>query len=1146
MNLSSMDSGEQQPTLAQLDTWCEQALSSPAPEQREEAERRLRYYFPTFSETPAEISGVHGFGSGQEQVMAVFPAIKGPADAAGWMTMFLRQSSRVFSLSYIVRRLRVLVLNHLAVMSNDQKTDLRNALVGTIQEKFLELPAFLVDDTARALALVMMFTWFDLPESAEVVDKVLDMAKVSDKHQILALQMLRAFVEEFNKELPHRYISRQRRVVVMFRDKQLKNIFEHSLEAMRRAISKLSDADRGRDQAMILSQSLLLQKDCLSFDFIGLAPDESSDDAVAIQIPSTWKDIIQTDDFLDPYFDGYKHCSPPVSSQFIEVLVMLASIRRSFYMESVRIMFVKRMCSGIVEILTNGIGLEDVENYHHMHRLLARFRCIHTLIEIEDMPVYRELLASVATFSLTGLTLYEWSPNSIAPLLTFWSKVASTHDLRDNSNAEIAGDLIASTLPQIIREYLRAMILATMRVITGETLADNPLENVDALLDSMALVANIARSSYESCAPVILEIFREMAGKYQALLNSGQAGEEAVVVIEGQLAWPVYAVAQCISSRQPYKSLPEDDRMDAEMFATGLELDRLVQQRIQSSISAPPPEALELAFLQMYQGFRASYIGEQNYKTTAVYAKLSSFVGLKDSASVLELVLQKVLFNFRTWPSQSQVIQRSLQLFHDMSIGYVSVRQVAKLDTVKLLLANHSSDQFQFLRSIDEYKQRSQYYAGLARILFTGDTSAVQFSEFMQPWTQTVDRLMSLSDAQLTQDSVRAELIRIMRDLRGFLSAVSSKTNYILFFDWISAGRMGLVHRCLQIDADPKVQVAALKFLAEFVYNRTQRLNFDVTSANGILIFREASAAIWEYGNFILKSTQPVRDVYKDRYKGVAVCFNVLMRLITGKYVAIGVMPLYGDTALERAYGIVLELLKKLPVPDVIAYPKLGKATMSMLEALLAKNNVDLLGMDEMAYEQIMRLCVEAFDHAETTVSSHACSVIDSVLTSAIEGTDSGKHANLVRLVRDRPDIVKYLLRTTLNIVLFEDRPNDWSFSRPLFCLIVLDGDSALQHTSQIVQYQPDERREELIKALKDLFSAADFVLTTSNRDSFTQALTHYRREVTSKNLILMVPTNQTLGAAVDIMAHQENKGSEAEGPGSHSVKDSEEGAMAD
>ncbi|KAJ1880803.1 hypothetical protein LPJ66_011431, partial [Kickxella alabastrina] len=159
MNLSPvLAANEQQPTLEQLDTWCEQALSSPSPEQREEAERRLRYYFPTFSESLAEVSGGLGFGSGQDQVMAVFPAIKGPADAANWMTMFLRQSSNVFSLSYIVRRLRVLILNHLGVMANEQKIDLRNSLFGVIQEKFIEMPGFLIDDTTRTLALVVMFT----------------------------------------------------------------------------------------------------------------------------------------------------------------------------------------------------------------------------------------------------------------------------------------------------------------------------------------------------------------------------------------------------------------------------------------------------------------------------------------------------------------------------------------------------------------------------------------------------------------------------------------------------------------------------------------------------------------------------------------------------------------------------------------------------------------------------------------------------------------------------------------------------------------------------------------------------------------------------------------------------------------------------
>ncbi|KAJ2813302.1 hypothetical protein H4S07_000787 [Coemansia furcata] len=1124
---------QQQPTLEQLDGWCEQALSSASPEIRSEAERRLRYYFPTFSETLAEVSESHGFSSGQARVMAVFHSIKGPAESAKLMTWFLHQSSKVFSITYVVNRLRTLVLNHLNVMDDDQKTELRN-LFTAIQDKFVELPGFLIDDLTRTLALVVMFTWFDLPDSKGVVDSILEMGSTSDKHEILALQMMRSFVEEFNKELPPKYISKQRRVVVTFRDKQLKSIFEHALRAMRSAIG-----GGGSDKRVMLSQALLVQRDCLGFDFIGLAPDEASDEAVAIQIPSTWKDLIQVEGFLDPYFEGYAHCGPPLSSQFVEVLVLVASIRRSFYMEAIRINFVKRMSAGIAEILAGAVGLDDVENYHHVCRLLARFRCIHTLVEIEDSPVYRTLLVAAAGFTVTGLGLWEWSSNSIAPLLTFWAKVAVAHDGRDSSNSEICGDVIAATLPRVVGEHLRAMVQATARVASGESLADSPLENTDALLENMALAANIARASYEACGAAVLAMTREMAGEYQALLNGGQASAEAVAACEAQLAWPVYAVAQCIGARQPYKSQAEDDQADAEMFAVALELDHVVRQRLQRGVGGDPCEALELAFLHLHHNFRATYIGEQGYKATAVYSKLAALVGLRDSSHVLDLMLDKLLFNLRTWPPTSPVVHRSLQLFHDLSVGYVSVRQVAKLDSVKALLVGHSGEGFRFLGAIDEYKPRALYYAGLARILFSAaDATLSAFAEFMRPWGQLIDELMAMSDAQLAMDHVRPGLIRVLRDLRGFLSAVSSKSNYTMFFDWMcTTQRMRLVHRCVEMRADVKVQIAALKFMAEFVFNRTQRLNFDVASPNGILIFREASRAMWAYGSRILEERNIVRDVYKERYKGVAVCFTILARLVAGKYVAIGVMPLYGDTALERAYRVSVELLKQFPVPDVIAYPKLGKATTSLLEVLLSKPNIDLVPLDDAAYEHVMRVCVEAFDHAETAVSSSACGVIDGVLTAAIEHEGS----DVANLVRARSaDITTYLLRTMLNIVLFEDRPNDWSFSRPLFCLILLDTQFALQYTSQIVQYQPAERREDLIKALKELLSSTEFVLTTTNRDRFTQALTQYRREVAAKNLILMVPTSQTLGAPVDILSHS------AENTAGAIAQDEGEAAMVD
>lgn len=47
---------------------------------------------------------------------------------------------------------------------------------------------------------------------------------------------------------------------------------------------------------------------------------------------------------------------------------------------------------------------------------------------------------------------------------------------------------------------------------------------------------------------------------------------------------------------------------------------------------------------------------------------------------------------------------------------------------------------------------------------------------------------------------------------------------------------------------DPQVTTPVLKLFAELVQNRSQRLQFDISSPNGILLFREASKVICAYG----------------------------------------------------------------------------------------------------------------------------------------------------------------------------------------------------------------------------------------------------------------------------------------------------------
>lgn len=74
---------------------------------------------------------------------------------------------------------------------------------------------------------------------------------------------------------------------------------------------------------------------------------------------------------------------------------------------------------------------------------------------------------------------------------------------------------------------------------------------------------------------------------------------------------------------------------------------------------------------------------------------------------------------------------------------------------------------------------------------------------------------------------------------------------------------------CLQ------VTTPVLKFMAEFVVNKTQRLTFDSSSPNGILLFREVSKLVVSYGTRILLLPAP-SDPYATKYKGIWISLTIL------------------------------------------------------------------------------------------------------------------------------------------------------------------------------------------------------------------------------------------------------------------------------
>ena len=60
---------------------------------------------------------------------------------------------------------------------------------------------------------------------------------------------------------------------------------------------------------------------------------------------------------------------------------------------------------------------------------------------------------------------------------------------------------------------------------------------------------------------------------------------------------------------------------------------------------------------------------------------------------------------------------------------------------------------------------------------------------------------------------------------------------------------------------------------------------------------------------------------------------------------------------------------------------------------------------------------------------------------SRSSGQANPDNDSLVTVVKMRPEILQQMLQTVLNIIMFEDCRNQWSMSRPLLGLILLNED---------------------------------------------------------------------------------------------------------
>jgi len=399
-----------------------------------------------------------------------------------------------------------------------------------------------------------------------------------------------------------------------------------------------------------------------------------------------------------------------------------------------------------------------------------------------------------------------------------------------------------------------------------------------------------------------------------------------------------------------------------------------------------------------------------------------------------------------------------------------------------------------------------------------------RLTRFMTPIITTMQNLkqmmMNSSGNSGMTDLAMKTLIGLARDLRGLIFAFNTKSSYAMLFDIIYPNFTEVLNKALEVwSHEPAVTTPVLKMMTEMALNRGQRLNFDVSSPNGILLFKEASKFLKTYGTRLLEMGEPPKEqLYSHRLKGISLSYQLLKNSLSGGYVNFGVFRLYNDACLDEALNVFVKLSTSIESNCLLTYPKLSTAYHSLLEIVTQDHMSFLASLPAQVIHHILATITEGLTALDTMICTCCCTSLDHIVTylfrtisTTLPNGDSislkRKHEgelqreqHFLQVMMERRDLLETALSTVLHTIMFEDCRNQWSMSRPLLGLVLINQEYLQSLEKSLCEGNSEHgalNPERLRSCFQHLMNGVDRNLHTKTRDRFTQNMSAFRRDVT-------------------------------------------------
>jgi exportin-7 len=435
-----------------------------------------------------------------------------------------------------------------------QKLEIRNYMLNYLAVQAPKLQEFVVGSLSKLTCRITKLGWFDCNEHREIIDEITKFLEATIEHKIIGLKLLNALVDEMNTPTTGRTLTVHRKTAVSFRDHALYQIFQISISTLRQLQTRaLGNLTVDQDSKMA-GLALTLVTASISFDFIGTNPEESAEDVGTVQVPSSWRPLIQDTTTMRLLFDFYTSTEPPRSNMALQALVQLSSVRRSlFSSEKERTVFLQSLMTGIQTVMQSKKGLEHVDNYHEFCRLLGRLKASYQLSELVKTTGFMEWLELAGDFTIKSLQNWQYSMNSIHYLLALWGRmVAALPYLRaDATDSQRQAQTLRSCVLEVVERYIKTMIDSVDIVVENDGAVEDPLDDEGSLKEQMDRLPVIARLQYDVVAQYLLAVFEQTLSAYEQItkMSPTQQVVQKLLIHEGRMTWLTYMVASVIGAQ---------------------------------------------------------------------------------------------------------------------------------------------------------------------------------------------------------------------------------------------------------------------------------------------------------------------------------------------------------------------------------------------------------------------------------------------------------------------------------------------------------------------------------------------------------------------------------------------------------------------